>query len=108
MTDEPFDAGAIDALGEVLITRELARRPARAPDPAAEARTLGTLARSLANEPAGSLRAVADAALLLCRAEAAVVEIGEQGFDGGSVRRVAVAGAVRPPLTDRIPVEASR
>ena len=107
MTDEPFDAGAIDALGEVLITRELARRPARAPDHAAEARTLGTLARSLANEPAGSLHAVADAALVLCRAEAAVVEIVEQGFEGGSVRRVAVAGAVPPPLTDRIPVEAS-
>jgi len=107
MTDEPFDAGAIGALDEVLITRELAHRPARAPDLAAEARTLGALARSLANEPATSLQAVADAALLLCHADAVAVEVVERGTHGGSIRRVVVAGAFPPPLADTLPLDAS-
>ena len=107
MTDEPFDAGTIGALDEVLITRELTRRPVRAPDHEAEARTLGMLARSLADAPNGVLQKVADAAMLLCRADSAAVGIVERGGDSSSFRWHAVAGAFPARLAERTPFDSS-
>ncbi len=107
MTDESFDTGDISALDEVLITRELTRRPARAPDYEAEARTLGMLARSLADAPAGVLQKVADAAMLLCRADSAAVGIVERGSDGSSFRWHAVAGAFPSRLAEQTPFDSN-
>jgi signal transduction histidine kinase len=107
MTDEPVDTGGISALDEVLITQELTRRPARAPDHEAEARTLGMLARSLADAPSGVLQKVADAAMMLCRADSAAVGTVECGSDGASFRWHAVAGAFPSRLAERTPFDSS-
>jgi signal transduction histidine kinase len=104
MTDEPMDAGADSAPDEVRITGALTRRPSRAPDHEAEAHALGTLARDLATDPRGSLQKIADAAMLLCRADSAAVGIVESDGDGATFRWHAVAGAYPPSLTVRIAV----
>ena len=48
------DTGNVDAsLDDVLITQELARRPARAPDYHAQSRALTLLSRELVTNPRG-------------------------------------------------------
>src|SRR4051794_27084143 len=104
MTDEPMDVGANSAPDEICITTALARRPSHAPDHVAEAQALGALARDLAADPRGSLQKIADAAMLLCRADSAAVGIVEPDADGAIFRWHAVAGACPPSLTDRISI----
>src|SRR5437764_8628864 len=104
MKDEAMDEGAVTAPDEVRITDALTRRRAHAPDHEAEARTLGALARDLATDPRGSLQKIADAAMLLCRADSAAVGIIESDGDAATFRWHAVAGASPPSLTDRIPI----
>ena len=107
MTDEPFDAGANSALEDVLITEQLTRRSARAPDHETEARMLGMLARRLAHAPARLLEQVADAAMSLCHADAAAVAIVERGEEEPMLRWHAVAGACATRLGARAPLHAS-
>jgi signal transduction histidine kinase len=63
------------ALENVLITEELARRPAREPDYESENRALNTLAQALATGPDGVLERLVEAALALCKADSAGVSI---------------------------------
>ncbi len=80
--------------GDVLITDELARRPARAPDPQAENHFLKALIRRLREPNADTtiLQAVADAALALCRAGSAGVSILESVDGAGLFRWHGAAG----------------
>ncbi len=92
---------------DVLITAELARRPFRAPDCAAESRALGMLAQEMATNPAGVLQKCAELALELCQAESAGVSILELGGENGLFRWQAAAGAVAAHLHGTAPRPAS-
>ncbi len=105
MTDEPMDVGASSALDEVRITAALTRRPVHAPDHEAEARTFGALARDLAADPRTALQRIADAAMRLCRADAAAVGIIESDGDGVQFRWHAAAGDFVPALMETTSVE---
>jgi PAS domain S-box-containing protein len=88
------DTGNVEAsLDEVLITHELARRPARAPDHRAENRALTLLSRELVTHPHGVLQRLAELALQLCRAGSAGVSVLERGDHGDVFRWHALAGA---------------
>ncbi len=69
---------------------ELARRPSRAPDYAAENRALVALARALAADPGHILQRLAETALELCRAHSAGFSL--LSDDGQRFRWAAVAG----------------
>ncbi len=58
-------------LESVISTAELARRPSRPPDYAAENRALVALAQEMASSPSGILQKLAEIALELCRAHSA-------------------------------------
>jgi two-component system sensor kinase FixL len=79
-------------LDAVLTTAELARRPARPPDHAAEAKALAALARTLAESPRSILQTLADLALELCRADSTGVSILESGGTTSVCRWPAIAG----------------
>jgi signal transduction histidine kinase len=82
-------------LAAVLITDELARRPARLPDHRAENAALHDLARRMAAGPRGLLDALAAAAVALCRAGTGGVSVPEEPPGGPAVFRwVALAGAL--------------
>jgi len=98
------DTGNVEAtLDEVLITHELARRPARAPDHCAESRALALLSRELVTHPHGVLQRLAELALQLCRAGTAGVSVLEHHEDGDVFRWPAVAGAHADVLGSAIP-----
>jgi PAS domain S-box-containing protein len=98
------DTGNVEAtLDDVLITHELARRPARAPDHCAENRALTLLSRELVTHPHGVLQRLAELALQLCRAGTAGVSVLERGEDGDVFRWPAVAGAHADILGSAIP-----
>ena len=98
-------------LDEVLITDELARRPSRPPDHAAEAGALGALAQTLATRPRTLLQQVVEAALALCRAESAGVSIlvpgAPQDGEHGIFRWHATAGVYAPHADALMPSWAS-
>jgi len=73
-------------------TGELARRPARAPDYAAESQALVALARAQAGSRADFLQAVADTAMSLCSAGSAGISLIEQQDDERFFRWLAVSG----------------
>ncbi|HEY1187659.1 MAG TPA: PAS domain-containing protein, partial [Gemmata sp.] len=81
---------------EVLITAELDRRPARAPDHAAENRALVALAAVMAESPKRVFQKLADTALELCRAGSAGVSVWEPGGPDDVFRWRAVAGEYAP------------
>jgi len=102
MTDN--DTGNVEvSLDEVLITHELARRQARAPDYCAESRALTLLSRELVTHPQGVLQRLAELALQLCRAGTAGVSVLERGADGDVFRWPAVAGVHAEVLGGAIP-----
>src|SRR4051812_19708131 len=94
-------------LDDVIITGELADRPSRPPDHAAENRALASLAGARAASPETVLQRLADAALELCRADSAGISILEPGGEYGIFRWHATAGAVARNLGGTMPGEAS-
>jgi signal transduction histidine kinase len=82
------------SLESILITDALARRASRQPDRQAEIDAFHALARQMATQPDGLLKALVRAAVLLCRAGSAGVSLLEQDEDGNELFRwVALAGA---------------
>ncbi|SDR54214.1 GAF sensor hybrid histidine kinase [Paraburkholderia fungorum] len=73
-------------------TDELARRVARAPDYAAENRSLVTLARAQAGPRTDLLQTIADAALSLCRAGSAGISLIEAAGNARVFRWLSVSG----------------
>jgi PAS domain S-box-containing protein len=104
--DRPGDvASGIDG---VLITAELARRPSRPSDHAAESRAFAELAQAMAADPDGVLRKLAELVLDLCHAQSAGVSVLEPDGAGGAVFAWrAVAGAFAANLGGTIPRDAS-
>ena len=81
-------------LEDVLVTEALRRRPAQDPDYPAEIAALQTLARCLAEEPAGMLPRLLEIAIDLCGAGTAGLSLVEQADTGHVFRWVNVAGAL--------------
>ncbi len=79
-------SGTSACLDDVLITGELARRTARAPDFAAENRALAALAAEMASRPHGVLQKLAELIIELCHADSAGVSILEPGGEHGRFR----------------------
>jgi len=71
-------AAAASCVDDVLITKELERRPRRAPDYAAENRAMAALARQLAADPHGVPRTLAELVLELCDAGSAGISLLEE------------------------------
>lgn len=80
-------------LAEVLVTQELARRPSRPPDLAAENRALVALATTLAENPAHILQRLAEFTRQLCGADSAAVSIAASENTLAPARWQAAAGA---------------
>ena len=100
------DSGAA-ALDEVLITTELARRPQRPHDHAAENRALTMLAHELASHPHRVLQTLSDLVLALCDAESAGISILEAGEAAHVLRWHATSGAFASYVNGVMPLEAS-
>jgi PAS domain S-box-containing protein len=92
---------------DVLITGELARRPSRPPDYAAENEALVALTRELTADPAGVLRKVAELVVRLCRADSAGVSVLEREGGEEIFRWHAAAGQFAPNLGGAMPSAAS-
>ena len=108
-TSPSLNAAAVRAsFADVLITDELRKRPARPPEHAAENRVLRVLARQMAGRPDELLRAIAKAALELCRAGSAGVSLLEKNPEGEELFRwVAIAGAYEPHVGSAVPAHVS-
>jgi hypothetical protein len=94
-------------LKELLLTAELARRPARLPDYAAENHALTEVAEAAVQSPQAIHQKLAEVALALCRADSAGVSILEPGGRAGIFRWRAVAGQLAPDAGRQIPREAT-
>lgn len=92
---------------DVLITAELASRPARTANHEAESKALGLLAQEMASNPRGVLQRCAELVMELCHADSAGISILEPGGTSGMLRWQAAAGAFAPNLHGTMPVEAS-
>ena len=79
-------------LRSMLSTAELARRPSRRPDYAAENRALIVLAQVMATSPDAVLQKLADTALTLCRAHSAGLSLLEEGDQKRNFHWRAIAG----------------
>jgi PAS domain S-box-containing protein len=88
----------IDAL---LVTHELATRPARAPDYAAENRALGALAQELARHPEGVPQRLAELLRELCGAGSAGIAV--PAPDGEGFRWAAASGELAGAAGLRLP-----
>ncbi len=93
----------VATVDDVLITSELNRRLARAPDYAAENRALVALATVMAESPGRVFQQLADAALELCRAGSAGVSVRELGGPEDVFRWRATAGDYTPYLGGTLP-----
>ena len=94
-------------LDDVLITAELARRPRRSPNYAAENRALADLAEAMADSPQTILQKLVEMALDLCRADSAGISILEPGEAAGVFRWHAIAGPFASNIGGEMPREAS-
>jgi PAS domain S-box-containing protein len=92
---------------DVLITAELASRPARPANYKAESEALGLLAQEMATNPRGVLQKCAELVMELCHADSAGISILDPGGTGGTFRWHAAAGAFAPNLHGTMPREAS-
>lgn len=97
----------VACVDDVLITEELARRPSRAPDHAAENRAMAALAQRMATNPGGMLHELVELVVELCRADSAGVSILEPGGENGVLRWHAIAGAFAANLGGTMPRDAS-
>lgn len=84
---ETQSSSAASCVDDVLITAELARRPRRAPDHAAENRAMAALARQLAVDPHGVPQTLAELVLDLCNAGSAGISLLEVEADGHRIFR---------------------
>jgi PAS domain S-box-containing protein len=82
----------ISSLDDVLITNDLARRPARPANYAAENRALADLAEAMADSPQTILQKLVETALDLCRAHSAGISILEPNGASSMFRWHAIAG----------------
>jgi len=87
------------------VTHELAARPARAPDHAAESRALGALAQELASHPEGVPQRLAELLRALCRAGSAGIAV--QAPDGTGFSWRAVAGVLAARSGAQVPAGTS-
>ncbi|MGH9664044.1 MAG: ATP-binding protein, partial [Bryobacteraceae bacterium] len=94
-------------LESVIITQELARRPARQPEDDAVNRALVTLAQTMANTPEAILQRLVETALNLCRAHSAGISLLEDSEGRKIFRWHGVAGAYAPHLWGTTPREFS-
>ncbi|XYJ12419.1 PAS domain S-box protein [Telluria sp. B2] len=101
------DTGISAPLDEVLITAELGRRAAHAPDFAAENRALAALATEMASQPHRVLQKLAELVIQLCDADSAGISILESGDEGETFRWHATAGAFASSLGTILPRDAS-
>jgi len=95
------------SLDAVLITAELARRPARAPEFEAESRALVALLKALKKADSHLLEELTKAALSLCRAHSAGISVQEEDHGRQVFRWRAAAGSWLPYLHGTMPREAS-
>jgi len=102
MVSEP-SSGTAACLADVLITGELARRPARTPDFAAENRALRALALEMANQPHRVLQKLAELVVELLHADSAGISILEPGGEHGVFRWHAVVGPFAVHLGGTLP-----
>ena len=94
------------SVGDLLISSELAHRPVRARDYAAENRALSALSDTMAANPEGVLQKVAEVAMDLCNAESAGISVLERG-DNGRFRWYAATGAFAVHLHGTMPRDTS-
>ncbi len=99
----PQHSPGSSTLQDVDITVELARRPTRPPDHAAENRALVELARQMAVAPHSILQKLADTALELCQADSAGISILETEGGKSIFRWRATAGDFEPYLGGTTP-----
>src|SRR5262245_32941595 len=95
------------SLEEVLVTSELARRPARPPDYEVENQALSAMAEAMVGSPQMILQKLVEAALHLCRADSAGISILEPGGAAGVFRWHAIAGQFAANTGKHVPREAS-
>src|SRR5262245_4051250 len=95
------------SLDDVLITAELAHRPARTPEYEAENLALTALAEAMAESPQMILKKVAETALDLCLADSAGISILEPGGVAGVFRWHAIAGQFASNIGSHVLREAS-
>ncbi len=98
MLNAPVGCVSETTLEQVISTEELQRRPARAPDHAAENAALVRLARVMAQSPQELLQALTDEAQVLCRAGSAGISVIEADRDDRLFRWHAVSGALSTHL----------
>jgi signal transduction histidine kinase/CheY-like chemotaxis protein len=100
-----LEAPAASPLEEVLITAKLAQRPTRLPDFAAESEALVELMKALQEADANILQRLAEAALKLCRAHSAGVNIEAHAQEHGRrvFRWLGAAGRWAPFLQEATP-----
>ncbi|MCA1586967.1 MAG: PAS domain-containing protein, partial [Acidobacteria bacterium] len=99
----PSNAAADVLLDDVIRTDDLARRPLRAPDYAAENRAFVTLARVMAASPHSVLQTVAEIAMELCDAGSAGISLAECENGNDIFRWHATAGEFSPLLGQVLP-----
>ncbi|MBW8784541.1 MAG: GAF domain-containing protein [Novosphingobium sp.] len=93
------------AVEDVIITDELARRPSRAADLAAENRALARLAEAMIADPQRVLDQLAEEVMELTRSESAGISLLERGE--GHFRWVAATGQFAPFRNGTMPRDAS-
>jgi PAS domain S-box-containing protein len=96
-----------DRLAEVDITDQLARRPSRPPDHAAENAVLVALASELARQPRQLLQKLAESLVAITRADSAGVSILESNHGEPLFRWHAIAGSLRVHANDTMAADGS-
>src|SRR4051812_31772396 len=104
MMDPEPDIGVDDV---IIPAAELARRPSRLPDHAAEARALASLAEAMATSPETVLQRLVEAVLELTTSDSAGVSILEEQDRAPILRWRAIAGAFAANLNGTMPPVAS-
>jgi GAF domain-containing protein len=97
----------LDLLDTVLITAELASRPAREPDFQSETIALRALVEELSRASGNVLQSLSDAALRLCHARCSGVSLLEMGDAGKALRWHAVSGAFAARRGAAVPYDGS-
>ena len=107
MAHDPRAMGGTISLEEIDITAQLAQRPARPPDYAAENRALVHLAHEMATHPVHILQRLVETALALCRADTAGLSLLETQNGEAVFRWEALAGVFADRLNNTMPRDAS-